>query len=77
MDMSALRFALGTVNQAKRTAVVLATGTDRLKTNCIFIIEFPQGNDLSIVSRPKGLHINQPKVEKKDMAWSDGPSELL
>jgi inosine/xanthosine triphosphatase len=28
MDMSALRFALGTTNQAKKTAVVLATGTE-------------------------------------------------
>jgi len=42
-----------------------------------FFIEVPQGNDLSIVVRPKGLNTDQPKVEIKDMAWSDGPSELL
>ncbi|REK66863.1 MAG: hypothetical protein DF221_03055 [Brevibacillus sp.] len=42
-----------------------------------FFIEVPQGNDLSIVVRPKGLHIHQPKMERKYIAWSDGPSELL
>ena len=30
-----------------------------------FFIEVPQGNDLSIVVGPKGLHIDQPKVEIK------------
>jgi hypothetical protein len=30
-----------------------------------FFNEIPQGNDLSIVVRPKGLHIDQPKVEIK------------
>jgi hypothetical protein len=44
----------------------------RLKTNCFYYDVVSQGTDLPIVSRPQGLHINQPKVEKKYMAWGDG-----
>jgi hypothetical protein len=47
-------------------------GRFRLKTNCFYYDVVSQGTDLPIVSRPQGLHINQPKVEKKYMAWGDG-----
>jgi hypothetical protein len=40
-------------------------------------VEVPQGNDLSIVVRPKGLYIHQPKLKTTYIAWRDGPSELL
>jgi hypothetical protein len=63
----------GPTKRKKRRDIPSSQTEDKL----YFFIEVPQGNDLSIVVRPKGLNTDQPKVEIKDMAWSDGPSELL
>jgi len=32
---------------------------------------------ISMLSRPEGLHIHQPKLKTTYIAWRDGPSELL